>query len=346
MPGNRLFGHVRVVLEGAQRLHDVDVSPLAAPGQRGRQLRSPGGRVDERGEVDVVRHPALLEVGAVAGHQLVADRERGLRPVEEGPLDVLAVLVGHGDVGAAGLARPGHTLTVGRPTMLNPGSSVARAARRSCAAGRGRLGALGAEKPERLCGAVAEGLDPRTSRTGTARWCRRPGSISAPSWSSSRKSPAHDQRAVPVGRDRGAGTRGAGAASSSSGSSGSGSARVTSPRCPGRWAGHTTTPGRVLPSERWPVPSGRLHPGVVARGGRRRDLRRLLVVRQLRAGPVSAAAVAPVTWASRTASSVTRGVLRWPERRRRPTPAPISGAIRNSHTWASGLAPGEERWAQ
>src|SRR4051795_12521064 len=32
-----LVGHVRVVLEGTQRLHDVDVPPLLAPGERGRQ---------------------------------------------------------------------------------------------------------------------------------------------------------------------------------------------------------------------------------------------------------------------------------------------------------------------
>ena len=88
--GEPLVGHVRVVLEGTQGLHDVDVSPLLAPGQRSRQLRSPGGCVHERGEVDVVRHPALLEVGAVAGNQLIADLEHGLRPVVEGPADVLA----------------------------------------------------------------------------------------------------------------------------------------------------------------------------------------------------------------------------------------------------------------
>ena len=97
--GEPLVGHVRVVLERTQGLHDVDVSPFPAPGERGRQLRSPGGGLDERGEVDVVGHPARLEVGAVAGHQLVADRERGLRPVVERPLDVLAALVGHGHVG-------------------------------------------------------------------------------------------------------------------------------------------------------------------------------------------------------------------------------------------------------
>src|SRR5215217_7830690 len=85
-------------------------SPLAVRGQRRRQLRSPDGGVHERGEVDVVRHPACLEVGAVAGYQLVTDRERGPRPVEEGALDVLAVLVGHGDVG--------HPVTVGGAAYL------------------------------------------------------------------------------------------------------------------------------------------------------------------------------------------------------------------------------------
>src|SRR4051794_17398344 len=44
--GEALVGHVRVVLERAQRLDDVDASPLPGPGQRRRQLRSPGRRVD------------------------------------------------------------------------------------------------------------------------------------------------------------------------------------------------------------------------------------------------------------------------------------------------------------
>ena len=98
VPGEPLVGHVRVVLEGALGLHDVDVTPLLGPGQRGGQLRSPGGCLHQRAEVDVVRHPARLEVGAVAGDQVIAGLEHGLRPVVEGPLDVLAALVGHGDV--------------------------------------------------------------------------------------------------------------------------------------------------------------------------------------------------------------------------------------------------------
>src|SRR4051812_27351889 len=99
--GESLVGHVRVVLEWTQRFHDIDVSPLAATGQLCRQLCSPGSCLDERREVDVVRYPALLEVGGIAGHQLVADRKRGLRPVEEGPVDVLAACIGHRGMGAA-----------------------------------------------------------------------------------------------------------------------------------------------------------------------------------------------------------------------------------------------------
>src|SRR5450759_2254133 len=50
----------------------------------------------ERGEIDVVGHPALLEVGAVAGNELGAGLNRGLRAVVERPLDVGAASGGGG----------------------------------------------------------------------------------------------------------------------------------------------------------------------------------------------------------------------------------------------------------
>ncbi len=39
-----------------------------------------------------------MEVGAVAGQELIAGLERGLRPVEEGSRDVLAAFEGHRDI--------------------------------------------------------------------------------------------------------------------------------------------------------------------------------------------------------------------------------------------------------
>src|SRR5450631_3089334 len=98
--GESLVGHVRVVLERADVLGDVDVPPRPTPGQRGPQLRCPGGCVHERGEVDVVGHPALLEVGAVAGDELGAGPERGLRPVVERALNVGTAGAGDRLVGA------------------------------------------------------------------------------------------------------------------------------------------------------------------------------------------------------------------------------------------------------
>ena len=54
--------------------------------------------------------------------------------------------------------------------------------------GRGRLGALGAENPARLCEPSQNGLMPDLPHRQSAI-VSRPGSISPPSWSSSRKSP-------------------------------------------------------------------------------------------------------------------------------------------------------------
>jgi hypothetical protein len=62
------------------------------------------------------------------------------------------------------------------------------ASRRMRAAGRGRLGALGAENPARLCEPSQNGLMPDFPHRHSAI-VSRPGSISLPSWSSRRKSP-------------------------------------------------------------------------------------------------------------------------------------------------------------
>ena len=62
------------------------------------QLGSPRRCLHERREVDVVGGSALLEVGAVARYELIADAEGGLRPVVERPLDVVAPVECHRDV--------------------------------------------------------------------------------------------------------------------------------------------------------------------------------------------------------------------------------------------------------
>ncbi len=76
-------------------------SPLPA---RGSQLGSPGGWLHERGEVDVVGHPAFLEVGTAAGNELGAGFERGLRAVVERARDPGAAVVGDRRVGTGALA--------------------------------------------------------------------------------------------------------------------------------------------------------------------------------------------------------------------------------------------------
>ena len=76
--------------------------------------------------------------------------------------------------------------TAPRRLIVTP--RVGAPSRRICAAGRGRLGALGAENPDRLCVPSQKGLMPDFPHRHSAM-VSRPGSISAPSWSTSRKSP-------------------------------------------------------------------------------------------------------------------------------------------------------------
>ena len=52
----------------------------------------PHRRFEQDGEVDVVRDPTVVMVRRVAGDEQVADLERGLRAVEEGTDDVIALL--------------------------------------------------------------------------------------------------------------------------------------------------------------------------------------------------------------------------------------------------------------
>src|SRR5437764_15160942 len=76
--GESLVRHVGVVLEWAQGFHDIDVSPLLAAGECCRKLCTPGCGFHQCGEVDVVGHPTLLEVGGLAGNELFSDGECGL----------------------------------------------------------------------------------------------------------------------------------------------------------------------------------------------------------------------------------------------------------------------------
>lgn len=62
--------------------------------------RPPDGGFEQSREVDVVRDPALLVVGAMAGYDLIVDVEDGLGTVEEGALDLGAVGEGHRGVGS------------------------------------------------------------------------------------------------------------------------------------------------------------------------------------------------------------------------------------------------------
>lgn len=70
--GKSLVGDVRVVLKRAHGFDDVDVPSLPTSGERGGQFGSPSACLHERGEVDVVGHPAFMEVGAVARNELGA----------------------------------------------------------------------------------------------------------------------------------------------------------------------------------------------------------------------------------------------------------------------------------
>ena len=70
--GEPLVGDVRVVLERPSGLDHVDAAERVAPGAFPRQLGRPHGRLEQCGEVDVVRHATLLVVREVAGHEEVA----------------------------------------------------------------------------------------------------------------------------------------------------------------------------------------------------------------------------------------------------------------------------------
>jgi hypothetical protein len=71
------------------------------------------------GEIDVVGHPALLEVGAVAGNELGAGLNRGLRAVVERPLDVGAAVLGDRRAGARLLAHWCRHLVLCVPVSLS-----------------------------------------------------------------------------------------------------------------------------------------------------------------------------------------------------------------------------------
>ena len=95
LPGNRLLVTLGSSSNGTEGLDHVDVAALVAAGERGGQLRAPHGRLHQPGEVDVVGDPALLEVGALTGDELVADLEHGLRAVEERATHVVVPIERH-----------------------------------------------------------------------------------------------------------------------------------------------------------------------------------------------------------------------------------------------------------
>src|SRR3954465_127346 len=120
-----------------------------------------------------------------------------------------------------------------------------RASRWIRAAGRGRLGALGAEKPARLCVPSQKGLIPDLPQRHSAI-VSRPGSMSTPSWSTSRKSPrtinGPSRYGVIVGPPRFASSWG-----------GSGTGRDTVLPCPEAALG---TPRGTPGVTRWVAPAG------------------------------------------------------------------------------------------
>src|SRR3954468_16438163 len=81
IPGELLVGDVGVVLELALWLDDVDTAATLA----GSELGAPDRGVEGRGEVDVVHHPAGLEVRLAAGNQQVAHRQVCLAAVQVQP---------------------------------------------------------------------------------------------------------------------------------------------------------------------------------------------------------------------------------------------------------------------
>src|SRR5688500_1083704 len=81
IPGELLVGQVRVVLERAGWLNDVDAPATLADSEFG----APDRGVESCGEVDVVHHPAGFEVRFSSRDQQVAHREVGLRTVQVCP---------------------------------------------------------------------------------------------------------------------------------------------------------------------------------------------------------------------------------------------------------------------
>ena len=91
------------------------------------------------------------------------------------------------------------------PPDRSPGRRSSPAARRICAAGRGRLGALGAENPDRLCVPSQKGLMPDFPQRHSAIVLPARVDLGAVLVEQPEVA-ADDQRAVPVGRDGGAGS--------------------------------------------------------------------------------------------------------------------------------------------
>src|SRR5918992_4866546 len=78
IPCELLVGHIRVVLELAGWLDDVDAPTALATGE----LSAPDRGVESCAEVDIVHRPAGLEVRFASRGQQIADREVGLRTVQ------------------------------------------------------------------------------------------------------------------------------------------------------------------------------------------------------------------------------------------------------------------------
>jgi len=75
-----LVGHVRVVLDRAQRLDQIDASRRVADGELG----SRGCGIQRLRHVDVARDPIVAEVGPSSRLDEVADLQLRLRAVEQG----------------------------------------------------------------------------------------------------------------------------------------------------------------------------------------------------------------------------------------------------------------------
>ncbi len=170
---------------------------------------------DEHVEADAV-HEQIASVdmcGSLVAEEPDAAARRPLRR---------RLLAGHGRRRRAAPARrlggrPLGAAAGRRPRRLTVTRPVGVASRRiACAAGRGRLGALGAEKPDRLCVPSQKGLMPDFPHRQSA--IVSPAGIDLGAVLVDQPEvAADDQRPVPVGRDRRAARPAAGAASASSG---------------------------------------------------------------------------------------------------------------------------------